>query len=426
MCDLKSGTGRCHSHLKALISKLEDKDTETCVALAKAEGMVPDYNHIEAQMNAYDAKVAQERQVAKEDLLEAHAEAVNAKEEYKNATLSVRDIGKKIMTSNGVDATKEAVIQKLGNGHDSSRNPKDLQGFVGYDDVDGYISSYQFVAATEKKLQEAQAEFGPLREQHDKNIERQVLRGNVSLKAEKRRLRMASLKERVGQLYYSEFRQMQSQYDDNLEKAANGMFLETSRTHDFSDQKNKINRLQAEVKEANVAHYENRTRFQNHFFEKERKANGTANLTYAQQNIDTELRHSLAHDTAHYEKSRLTHTLKRYEKAKAHYVSLASDDTKTAKARDAQHTKVLRAAPPDPYQLSEFRKRKYPQTPEGKAIKKELDEAQRDIVLTQTYRTKLKARINYLEVSGQDATAEKQKLDRIMDKLISRDKPVAK
>lgn len=424
MCNLASEGGRCHAHISEQISKLKLKDENNLLEEASKAGVPVDPELVELNMIDYDVSVVEEeKKVAalKDHMLAVHAEAMEAKEEYNTSSLSGKEILNRTINGTVLDSAWENFANKIGKGPDTARNAYELAEFGDYPDKQNLVESYQYMVAAKNETDEAYAKMRAAREKHDEDNKAAVLKNNIELRAARRRLNIASVKESLGNYSYNTLRVEESEYRYKVDQAISEAGLVEGGKLPMEEHHARIAKISANSQEAYDA-YQNNLRSYTAYIDK--KEPGYA--SHKTNQLDRGLMESRQHDTADYEKSKVIHKVKKFNEAKEAYVKAAKVMDPETKAKNrATEEAHLRKYGFDQNALAAYRNTGYKETASAKAIKEELDAEKRELVLTPTYRRKVRDEITKMERTGRaveafEARKKLQRLDAAAEKRKSR------
>lgn len=407
MCNKKNEGGRCHAHLKEEISRLSALDSEQSYTSALAAGVSIDKEAFETKLVRIDeitekAKMEhkQKLQELKNEMLEAHSNALEARSAYENSTLSATDAVEKVK-----DLFKR---QEDGNALGEFSGKENLEEFSGYEHTREYLEAYRYPAIVDKEMRKTREAFQKAREQHEAGLEREVLKSNLELRAQKRRLRYAKLKDNFNS-YYSASVRMENEYAAALKGALKGTENSFSETDECKFYQNKIKRLDAEYSESDNRNREQQSKLSEHW-SKTGYMNDVTGLH--QERLAGKLCGSVSAENAHYEKARIRHYTWKFKKLKNQYVEASGNMHNFDDEKEKQISHLKQRPPLQPEAFKQYRNTVYIQSPEGKAINARITEAKKEIVLTPTYRGQLKAHIKEMAWQGKDVSEPVEKLRR--------------
>lgn len=408
MCNKKNEGGRCHAHLKEEISRLSALDSEQSYTSALAAGVSIDKEAFEAKLVRIDADVEKEEaehkqklQSIKDEMMDAHANALDAKNAYENQTLTAADAVDKVK---GIFKRQDDVSETS-----ATEEKEILEDFAGYEHVGEYIEAQQYPEKVDQEMRKTREAFQQAKTRHEAQLERDALKGNLALRAQKRRLRYERVKEVVSADFHT-LNKMENEYAMSLKTALAGTENSFAESDECKFYQKKLKRLDAEYFDGKQHSYEQEKKLAEHW-----AATGYRDDVHGihQGRLTSRIRRQKRNDTSNYEKSRAKHYAWKFKKLKNEYVEAANTTKDYELQREAKVSALKKRPPLQSAEFKQHRENVYAQSAAGKEINARITAAKKELVLTPTYRGQLKAHIKQLMWDNKDASEPLEKLRKL-------------
>lgn len=400
MCNRKDEGGRCHAHLTQFIQNLDKREEQVMYDSAVQSGVPLDKDALESATNSVLEQTEKDRADYKATIAQKRANMMALHE----------TAGKELKRSLKAHDEQGGFVANPFSKETEKPKPEDLPGFAGFEDTQGYLNDYKFSNAVLVERKKVAEQRDQAEEAFDKKAEKDALRNNLELRSIKRNLRMAELKE----FWNSGGRGVENRNTDELEAeykkvlqqevANSGSFDESEEGKQYAE---RLETLDSEVAYAE-AHFEKRHRDLQAYWNK------TPAISHNDRgNLPSKLRQMKIHDSGDYARLKGGHYARRFRDAKADYVKAMDSEPKWGAQQDKALKELKKNPPLHQDSFAAYKENVYPDTPEAKEIKSQRNQAQKELVLTPTYRKNLKDKIDHLYYHGHSVEKEQAVLDRL-------------
>jgi hypothetical protein len=412
MCNRKDEGGRCYAHLNQFIQSLDKREEQEIYNGALKAGVPFDEEALRTQTASVLADCEKEREDFK---AEVAAKRELMMELHKTAQTELR---RSLVFHDG-ERRGGFIENPFVKAEDGSK-AEDLPGFSGFEETQNYLDAKRFTSAVAMEKRKVSEQLAKARKDHAARSEKEAVRNNIELRSLKRQILMAEAKEflnadHVGKKSY----ELEKEYDSKLKEdiTKNGQpFHETEECKSLQKQMDTL-----ETEFSHAEHYEQTmTRaLQNHW-------HGSPNISYNDRgNHPREVARFLKHEKGNYEKLKGGHYARRFRSAKEDYVRLADSEPKWQSRQDKAVKDVTKNPPLKQDAFETYKATVYPTTSVAKEIKSQRETAQKELVLTPTYRKNLKSKITQMYYEGYDTTKERATLQKLDNAAAERKNRVA-